>query len=115
MKGFAVGILLPKQPGVVGGPQIGGGEAVPTVMNAYKLGKLIGAPYVPITPYVVPFPLPVRLELRYGKPLRFEGTGNEDDEVIADYVEQVKSAIRGLLDDGLAYRAARRAGGRDNP
>ena len=32
---------------------LGGGEAVPTVMNLYKLGKLIGAPYIPVTPYLV--------------------------------------------------------------
>src|SRR5262249_26933115 len=30
---------------------IGGGEAIPTIANAYSLGKLFGAPYVPITPY----------------------------------------------------------------
>jgi 1-acyl-sn-glycerol-3-phosphate acyltransferase len=46
------------------------------------LGQLLGAPYVPITPYLLPLPLPVKMELRYGEPMLFEGTGSEDDEVI---------------------------------
>jgi 1-acyl-sn-glycerol-3-phosphate acyltransferase len=79
---------------------IGGGEAVPTVFNAYRLGKLIGAPYIPVTPYLVALPLPVPLSILYGTPMRFEGTGSEDDEVIAGYVEQVKSRIQSLIEIG---------------
>ena len=44
---------------------IGGGDAVPTVANSYTLGKLMGAPYVPITPYLFTIPLPVSLEIHY--------------------------------------------------
>src|SRR5262249_23686404 len=44
---------------------IGGGEAIPTIMNSNALGKLVGAPYVPITPYLVTVPLPVRLAIYY--------------------------------------------------
>jgi 1-acyl-sn-glycerol-3-phosphate acyltransferase len=42
---------------------IGGGEAIPTIVNSYALGKLFGAPYVPITPYLFALPLPVSLEV----------------------------------------------------
>ena len=79
---------------------IGGGDAVPTVFNAYGLGRLVGAPYVPITPYLLPSPLPVPLSVHYGAPLRFEGNGSEDDEVIARYVEQVKYSIGSLIEEG---------------
>jgi 1-acyl-sn-glycerol-3-phosphate acyltransferase len=79
---------------------VGGGEAIPTVYNAYKLGKVMGVPYVPFTPYGVALPLPVKLRVHYGAPLRFEGTGREDDEVIAGYVETVKESIRSLIDEG---------------
>lgn len=81
---------------------LGGGEAVPTITNAVTLGKMFGMPYIPITPYLVALPLPVKLELRYGEPMVFEGTGSEDDEVIAEHVAKVKARIHGLMEEGIA-------------
>jgi 1-acyl-sn-glycerol-3-phosphate acyltransferase len=86
---------------------IGGGEAIPTVMNAYELGKRIGAPYVPITPYLLPLPLPVPLSVHFGKPLRFPGKGREEDDVIHPWVDEVKSEIARLIDEGLEERKQR--------
>jgi 1-acyl-sn-glycerol-3-phosphate acyltransferase len=86
---------------------IGGGDAIPTVMNWYSLGRMLGAPYVPITPYGVAIPLPVRLEVHYGEPLVFHGTGREDDDVVNGYVEQVKASIAGLIETGRAAREGR--------
>jgi 1-acyl-sn-glycerol-3-phosphate acyltransferase len=86
---------------------IGGGDAIPTVMNSYALGRLFGAPYVPITPYLFAFPLPVPLEVHYGDPMIFEGTGSEDDEVIGGYVEQVRARIAELIEVGRAQREGR--------
>ncbi len=83
---------------------LGGGEAIPTVHNAYGLGKLFGAPYVPVTPYLLALPLPARLHILYGEPLRFEGTGNEEDEVILDYVNQTKERIAELIERGRKIR-----------
>ena len=83
---------------------LGGGEAIPTVMNSYALGRLMGAPYVPITPYVFALPLPVRLEVHYGEPMIFSGTGCEDDEVIQGYVDEVKSRIAALIEVGRRHR-----------
>ena len=83
---------------------VGGGEAVPTIANAYSLGKLLGVPYIPITPWLMPVPLPVRVELTYGEPMTFTGTGTEDDEVIARYVEQVKQKIAELIETGQRRR-----------
>ncbi len=84
---------------------IGGGEAIPTVMNSYALGKLMGAPYVPITPYLFAVPLPVRLEVHYGEPLVFTGSGDEDDEVINGHVENVKARIAELIEIGRRSRS----------
>jgi 1-acyl-sn-glycerol-3-phosphate acyltransferase len=88
---------------------LGGGEAIPTVMNSYALGKLMGAPYVPITPYLLALPLPVRLEVHYGEPLVFSGTGAEDDEVIQGYVDRVKARIAELIEIGRRNRCGERA------
>ena len=85
---------------------IGGEEALPTLFHLNRLAKLVGVPYWPVPPYVIPFPKPVKCQLRYGKPLLFEGNGNESDKVIADYVEEVRDAIVGLLAEGLEARGS---------
>lgn len=83
---------------------LGGGEAIPTVYNAERLGELIGAPYIPVTPYLLALPLPVRLDIVYGEPMRFDGDGTENDDVIAGYVDQVKDRIAELIDRGRRIR-----------
>jgi 1-acyl-sn-glycerol-3-phosphate acyltransferase len=77
---------------------VGGGDAIPTILNSYRLGRLVGAPYVPLTPWILPLPLPARLEVRFGAPMKFEGDGNEDDATIEEKVESVKRRIRDLVD-----------------
>jgi 1-acyl-sn-glycerol-3-phosphate acyltransferase len=86
---------------------VGGGAAIPTIANSYKLGHLLGTPYVPLTPWLLPLPLPATLGVRFGPPLRFEGDGNEDDTVIEDKVRQVKERILGLLGDERGTGEAR--------
>ena len=80
---------------------IGGGEALPTVMNLYALGKLFGMPYIPVTAYLLPIPRPVDLQIHYSEPMVFEGTGDEEDGVIYEYVDQVKARIAGLIERGV--------------
>ena len=86
---------------------IGGGDAIPTILNLKRLGRLVGAPYIPVTPYLLPLPRPVPLEVHYGPPMMFEGTGAEDDVVIQRNVERVKAEIEALIEKG---RESRRAG-----
>jgi 1-acyl-sn-glycerol-3-phosphate acyltransferase len=83
---------------------LGGGEAVPTISNAYTLGKLLGVPYIPVTPWVVALPIPAKLEIYYSAPMRFEGTGSEDDDVVHAYVDRVKSRIGELIEIGRKRR-----------
>lgn len=87
---------------------LGGGDAIPTIYNAYDLGKLVGAPYLPFTPWVFPVPRPARFDIRVGEPITFAGTGTEEDHVIGAYVTQVKDAITTLLDQGQRVRAGER-------
>ncbi|PRP92399.1 2-acyl-glycerophospho-ethanolamine acyltransferase [Enhygromyxa salina] len=79
---------------------IGGEEAIPTIYHAKYLAKLANAPYFPITPYILPVPLPVNCEVLYGAPMHFEGTGNEPDHVIDGYVAQVKARVEELIAEG---------------
>jgi 1-acyl-sn-glycerol-3-phosphate acyltransferase len=83
---------------------LGASEAFPTVVNAYRLGRVLGIPYVPIVPYGLPIALPVKVEIEFGAPLHFAGTGNEDDAVVAGYVDQVKSTISEMLERGTRRR-----------
>jgi 1-acyl-sn-glycerol-3-phosphate acyltransferase len=83
---------------------LGGGEALPTISNAYALGKIMGVPYIPITPYGLAIPLPARMQIHFGAPMVFDGTGNEEDEVIVGWVDEVKACISSLMQAGLAKR-----------
>lgn len=77
---------------------LGGGAAIPSVVNSAWLGRMLGVPYVPLTPYGLPLPLPVQLELHYGEPMTFEGDGDEEDAVIRGHVEQVKARIASIIE-----------------
>jgi 1-acyl-sn-glycerol-3-phosphate acyltransferase len=79
---------------------IGGGDAIPTVLNLRWLGKLLHAPYVPVTPWILPLPRRVPLKILYGEPMRFSGSAGEEDAVIEGYVEQVKQRIAALIAEG---------------
>ena len=85
---------------------LGGGEAIPTIANLYGVGRALGVPYLPVTPWLLPLPLPVRLEIHYSPAMRFEGTGAEEDEVIAGHVDKVKARIAELIARGRAGRGA---------
>jgi 1-acyl-sn-glycerol-3-phosphate acyltransferase len=76
---------------------LGAGEALPTFANFEGLGKLLGLPYLPLTPYLINIPLPVRLHIRFGEPMVFEGTGDETDREIEAKVELVREAIARLM------------------
>ena len=93
----------------------GAAEAFPTVANAYELGRWLGLPYIPIVAYGVPLPLPAKIEIEYAPPMRFAGTGNEDDEVVAGYVAQVKAVIARLLSTNALKRRGAGTDAGDGP
>jgi len=57
-----------------------------------------------VTKWIVLVPKPTRFQLLYGKPMYFEGTGHERDEVVAAMVDQVKERIRDLIRQGRQLR-----------
>jgi 1-acyl-sn-glycerol-3-phosphate acyltransferase len=83
---------------------IGGGEALPTVANLRRLGRLFGVPYIPVTKWIFLVPKPTRFQLLYGKPMHFEGTGHERDEVVGAMVDEVRERIRDLIRQGRQLR-----------
>jgi len=83
---------------------VGGGEALPTIANLKRLGRLLGVPYIPVTKWIVLLPKPTRFQLLYGQPMHFEGTGHERDEVVRAMVDQVKERIHDLIRQGRQLR-----------
>jgi len=68
------------------------------------LARLMGVPYVPLTPTLVPLPLPTRVSLHFGEPMWFDGSGNEENATIAEMVRQVEAQVQKQMDAGLAAR-----------
>jgi 1-acyl-sn-glycerol-3-phosphate acyltransferase len=83
---------------------VGAEEQAPQVFDVKPLAKLLGFPYLPITPTVLPLPLPVRYHLHFGEPMRFTGSPDDEDTVLEEKVAKVKSAVAGLLARGLEQR-----------
>ena len=89
---------------------VGAEEQAPGLVNLRPLARLLGLPAFPVTPtfpLLGPLgllPLPTRYRILFGEPMRFDGEGNEEDEIVATYVEQVRSAVRDLLARGLDER-----------
>jgi 1-acyl-sn-glycerol-3-phosphate acyltransferase len=89
---------------------VGSEEQNPGVADIKPLAKLFGMPSFPITltfPLLGPLgmlPLPVRYHIEFGKPMRFEGHAEDEDDVIEEKVEQVKAAISAQLERGRARR-----------
>jgi 1-acyl-sn-glycerol-3-phosphate acyltransferase len=90
---------------------VGSEEQQPGFANLERLGGLLGMPAFPITlgfPWLGPLgmlPLPVKYRIYFGKPLHFDGHPSEEDAVIEGKVEQVKDAIREMLERGRRERA----------
>ncbi|HEY6724049.1 MAG TPA: lysophospholipid acyltransferase family protein [Polyangiaceae bacterium] len=92
---------------------IGAEETNPLLFRLEQLPRLIGWPYLPVTPT---FPLlgplgllpaPTKWKIIFGEPLDFEqyGPADANDHVLVGRLsEQVQSAIRDMLARGLAER-----------
>ncbi len=83
---------------------VGGEEAFPVVMRLEKLGKALGAPFIPVPRHIVPIPVPITCRILYGEPMYFDGDGSEGDDVIIGYVDQVKERINDLIAQGRDER-----------
>jgi 1-acyl-sn-glycerol-3-phosphate acyltransferase len=81
---------------------VGCEETMPSLANIAPLARLLGLPYVPVT---TPIPLPARVTLHFGEPMRFDGATDDEDEVIAR-VERVRESIGALVERGLAARTS---------
>jgi 1-acyl-sn-glycerol-3-phosphate acyltransferase len=89
---------------------IGCEETYPGILSLKKAAKLLGAPYLPVTPFfpllgpLGMLPLPARVTLRFGEPMRFDADPDAPDAEIQKLVEQVRSSLDGEIQVGLKER-----------
>jgi 1-acyl-sn-glycerol-3-phosphate acyltransferase len=83
---------------------VGAEEQAPAIMNLKPLAKMFGFPAFPITPTVLPFPLPSRYRLYFGDPLFFTGRADDEDSELEKKVKVVKASIASMLERGLRER-----------
>ena len=89
---------------------VGSEEQAPAIANLMPLARLLRMPAFPITltwPWLGlagMLPLPVKYRVAFGEPMYFEGNPSDEDEVIAEKVEEVKARIAAMLAEGLSAR-----------
>lgn len=84
---------------------IGGEEMCPSFSRMKPVARLLGVPYAPLTPTLLPLPLPAKVHILFGEPMHFEGRGDEDDNVVIPEVRRVEERVKGLIAEGLALRS----------
>jgi len=87
---------------------VGAEEQYVSLANVTSVAKVLRMPAFPIVPQLlVPglqLPLPVKYRLTFGEPMTFDGEADDDDAVIEEKVEVVKSAIQMMVDRSLRER-----------
>jgi 1-acyl-sn-glycerol-3-phosphate acyltransferase len=85
---------------------VGAEEQAPALLDLKRLARLLGMPAFPITPTLLPFPLPARYHIRFGEPMRFAGSPDDDDAELERKVAEVEHAVAELVARGLAERTS---------
>ena len=83
---------------------VGAEEQAPALVDLKPLAKMLGMPALPITPYLLPLPLPVHYHIYFGEPLRFTGSPDADDAELERQAGEVQAAVQGLVNQGLDER-----------
>jgi 1-acyl-sn-glycerol-3-phosphate acyltransferase len=83
---------------------IGAEEQAPALLDIKPVARLLGFPAFPITPTGLPFPLPTKYRLYFGDPLYFTGRADDEDTELDKKVRIVKTAIQGMIHQGLKER-----------
>ena len=92
---------------------VGAEEANPTVYRVESLAKLVGLPYLPVTPTFPALgplgllPAPTKWKIRFGEPIQFTHYGPEaadDDLLVMRLTEGVRTVIQEMLSGMLAKR-----------
>ncbi len=92
---------------------VGCEEAYPSVTALKPIAKLLGAPYLPMTPFF-PFlgpigalPLPTQVTIDFGAPMVFQGDPDGPELEIEAMAAQVRDRIQAMVDDSIKRRGGK--------
>ena len=83
---------------------VGAEEQAPAIFDLKPVARMLKMPALPITPTLLPVPLPARYHVYFGDPMRFTGRPDDDDAELERKVKQVRAAIQSMLNDGIRER-----------
>ena len=92
---------------------VGAEETNPLLFKIESLSKVLGLPYVPVTPTFPALgplgllPAPTKWQIHFGEPIDFGAYGRdaEDDELlVGKLAERVRATIQGMLDGAVGSR-----------
>jgi 1-acyl-sn-glycerol-3-phosphate acyltransferase len=83
---------------------VGAEEQAPALLNVKPIADLLGFPAFPLTPTGLPFPLPVKYHITFGKPMRFTGRPDDDDDELGRKVKSVKAKLQSMINDSVEAR-----------
>ncbi|MFO0585354.1 MAG: lysophospholipid acyltransferase family protein [Anaeromyxobacter sp.] len=109
LQGFGAGFMrlaLESNAPVLPVAVVGAEEQSPNLLDLKPLAKVLGMPAFPLTPTVLPLPLPTRYRIIFGEPRRFTGSPDDDDAEIERKVREVERDVKALIDRGLAERTS---------
>ena len=114
-RGGAVRVALVTGRPLVPVAVIGAEETHPVLFRVTSLARLVGLPFLPVTPtfpWLGPLgllPLPSRWRIHFGPPMDLGGLGPRaaDDEILVDRLtEELRGRIQRMLNDGLRARTS---------
>ena len=90
---------------------VGSEEQQPGLANFESTGRALGLPSLPITissPWLgllgPAFALPTKYRIYFGEPMRLDGDGGEEDALVEQKVDAVKTEVAALIARGLEER-----------
>lgn len=83
---------------------VGAEEQAPALFDLKPLARLLSFPAFPITPTLLPLPLPTRYRIHFGEPMRLSGSPDDEDAELERRAAEVQAVVQALLDRGVAER-----------
>ena len=105
LQGF-MRLALEMQAPIVPVAVVGAEEQAPALWDFKAAAKILGFPSLPVTPTLLPLPLPVKYRLHFGAPMKFTGSADDEDAELERKVKEVKARMQAMLNRGVEERQA---------